>query len=42
MPLTLYKRKKGGNALIPSFFGKQPLALSNHHKLARITLRWLR
>ena len=26
MPLTLYKRKKGGNALIPSFFGKQPLA----------------
>jgi hypothetical protein len=42
MPLTLYKRKKGGNALMPSYFGKQPFALSNHHKLARITVRWLR
>ena len=30
MPLTLYKRMKGGNALILSFFGKQPSALSNH------------
>jgi hypothetical protein len=42
MPLTLDKRNKGGNAFIPSFFGKQPFALSNHHKLARITLRWRR
>jgi hypothetical protein len=38
MPLTLSKRKESGNAPIPSFFGKQPSALSNHHKLARITL----
>jgi len=36
MPLALSKRKKGGNARIPSFFGKQPVALSNHHTLARI------
>jgi len=31
MPLTLAKRKKGGNAPIPSFFGKQLFALCNHH-----------
>jgi hypothetical protein len=37
MPLTLSKRTKGGNAPIPSFFGKKPSAC--HHKLARITLR---
>jgi hypothetical protein len=39
MPLTLSKRTKGGNAPIPSSFGKQPSALSSHHKFARITLR---
>jgi hypothetical protein len=38
MPLALSKRKKGGNAPIPSFFSNQPFALSNHHKVARITL----